>query len=200
MAERKTPKPGRALATITLIIVALYGALFAGDTRIPRLGLDLQGGTQVILQPVGLNGKAPAEQSLNQAVQIITNRVNGLGVAEAEVTTQGRGNIVVAVPGKGRDEVLAAVGRTAQLRFREVLAAIPATPAPQPTPSGSAPASPGATPTRPAAPSPTVSPSTVVSPPTVKVPPSAAAPSPSTTSNGRVLSRALLAPAAASPE
>ena len=125
MAPPATSKPGRSL--IALIVLLIGGAVWAfwpGTDSSVRLGLDLQGGTQVILvpQPV-VEGTEITEEQLAQTVEIIRARVDGLGVAEAEVTTQGSGNsaaIVVSVPGLGQDRVVELVQRTALLNFRPV--------------------------------------------------------------------------------
>jgi preprotein translocase subunit SecD len=125
VAPPATSKPGRSL--IALIVLLIGGAVWAfwpGTDSSVRLGLDLQGGTQVILvpQPV-VEGTEITEEQLAQTVEIIRARVDGLGVAEAEVTTQGSGNsaaIVVAVPGLGQDRVVELVQRTALLNFRPV--------------------------------------------------------------------------------
>jgi preprotein translocase subunit SecD len=125
VAPPATSKPGRSL--IALIVLLIGGAVWAfwpGTDSSVRLGLDLQGGTQVILvpQPV-VEGTEITEEQLAQTVEIIRARVDGLGVAEAEVTTQGSGNsaaIVVSVPGLGQDRVVELVQRTALLNFRPV--------------------------------------------------------------------------------
>ena len=97
-----------------------------GATSI-RLGLDLRGGTSVTLQPriaPGDEGKITSE-SIDQAVSIIRQRVNSLGVAESEVSAQGSGSnrqIVISVPGDTGRRVVELVGQTAELRFRQVLA------------------------------------------------------------------------------
>jgi preprotein translocase subunit SecD len=84
----------------------------------PELGLDLQGGVSVVLEPTS---DADDEQ-LDQTLDIIRDRVDALGVAEPEITRQG-GAIVVQLPGvKNRDRALELVGQTAELRFRPVLA------------------------------------------------------------------------------
>ena len=114
-----------------------------------RLGLDLRGGTSVVLQPrisAGQEGKVTNE-SIDQAVNIIRQRVNSLGVAESEVVAQGSGTnrqILISVPGESGERVVELVGQTAELRFRQVLTTGGAvdTPAPAPapatpTPSGS---------------------------------------------------------------
>ena len=125
MAPPATSKPGRSLiALIVLLLGGVVWAFWPGTDSSVRLGLDLQGGTQVILlpQPV-VEGTEITEEQLAQTVEIIRARVDGLGVAEAEVTTQGSGNsaaIVVSVPGLGQDRVVELVQRTALLNFRPV--------------------------------------------------------------------------------
>ncbi|MFM8304757.1 MAG: protein translocase subunit SecD [Actinomycetota bacterium] len=103
------------------VVVALVAfTLVQGNT--PLLGLDLQGGISVVLEPVG--DVKPG--SLDVAVDIIRSRVDGLGVAEPEISRQG-GNIVVDLPGvDNRDKARRLVGQTAELRFRPVLAQVPA--------------------------------------------------------------------------
>jgi preprotein translocase subunit SecD len=116
----------KILVPLLLILIAAFGGLAAtlavGNS--PELGLDLQGGVSVVLAPTG---EASGEQ-LDQALNIIRDRVDALGVAEPEITRQGDA-IIVQLPGaKNRDRALALVGQTAELRFRPVLneAAVPA--------------------------------------------------------------------------
>ncbi len=106
----------------TIVVVLLALGLTVGLNKEPVLGLDLQGGISVVLEPVGdFRG-----ESLDVAVDIIRNRVDGLGVAEPEISRQGD-NIVVDLPGvKDRDKARRVVGKTAELRFRPVLAELPA--------------------------------------------------------------------------
>jgi preprotein translocase subunit SecD len=107
------------VVTFTVVIGALVATIVSGNS--PVLGLDLQGGVSVRLVPVG----DPPSGSLDVAVDIIRSRVDGLGVAEAEVTKEGD-NIVVNLPGvKDRQKAQRIVGRTAELRFRPVLAQLP---------------------------------------------------------------------------
>lgn len=113
MAAPRTPRPWRALAFVAVVLIALYVGVFFSGSRIPQLGLDLRGGTSVTLTPKVTTGEV-TDQALSKAVEIIRSRVNGLGVSEAEVATEGN-NIVVSVPGKGRGDVLDLVRRTAQL-------------------------------------------------------------------------------------
>jgi len=112
---------GRYFAVLIGLFVLLYGIVFwPHQPRTPKLGLDLQGGAQVILKAQTINGKAPSKASLDQARQIITNRVNGLGVSSAEVVTQGNDRIVVSVPGASANDIRD-VGGTALLQFRPLL-------------------------------------------------------------------------------
>jgi len=125
VAPPATSKPGRPLiALVVLLIGSAVWAFWPGTDSSVRLGLDLQGGTQVIMvpQPV-VEGTEITEEQLAQSVEIIRARVDGLGVAEAEVTTQGSGDsaaIVVSVPGVGQERVVELVQRTALLNFRPV--------------------------------------------------------------------------------
>ncbi len=154
MASGNAPRPGRAIAFVALVLFGLYAGVFFSGSTTPQLGLDLRGGTQAILTAQAPGGKKVTSAALNKAVEIIRSRVNGVGVAEASVTTQGNDHIVVAVPGAGHDEVVNRVGKTAQLRFRQVLqvtagspTATPVTPSatPSATPSNVPSASPSAT-------------------------------------------------------
>jgi preprotein translocase subunit SecD len=112
----------RLIFSIAIVAVPLI-AVFATDTT-PQLGLDLQGGISVVLAPK--QGFSAQSDTLGQAVNIIRNRVDSLGVAEPEISRQGD-NIIIDLPGvKDRDKALRIVGQTAELRFRPVLQALPA--------------------------------------------------------------------------
>jgi preprotein translocase subunit SecD len=127
-------RPGRSLAILGLVLVAMTSLVFIQGATSVHLGLDLRGGTSVTLQPriaPGEAGKVTSE-SIDQAVSIIRQRVNSLGVAESEVTAQGSGTnrqIVISVPGDTGRRVVELVGQTAELRFRQVLASGAAAPA-----------------------------------------------------------------------
>jgi preprotein translocase subunit SecD len=124
--EVKKPRPARTLTLTVLTTLILYGVAFAIGATSINLGLDLRGGTSVTLQPRlqgGQSGEITSE-SIDQAVSIIRQRVNSLGVVEAEVTAEGTGNsrqIVISVPGETGRRVVDLVGQTAELRFRQVL-------------------------------------------------------------------------------
>ena len=103
---------------IAIIGVAVGGVVYTlASGNEPLLGLDLQGGASVVLEPT----RAPEPEELEVAVEIIRNRVDGLGVAEPEISTQG-GNILVQLPGVDEQQrALDLVGQTAELRFRPVI-------------------------------------------------------------------------------
>jgi preprotein translocase subunit SecD len=114
--------PLRALIASLVVVYGLVLATVLTD-HAPKLGLDLQGGISVNLQPVK-DGKVTdkvTDEQLDQAIEIIRKRVDALGVAEPEVARQGN-TITIQLPGaKDQDEVLKVVGKTAQLEFRPVL-------------------------------------------------------------------------------
>src|SRR3954467_2450434 len=152
---RKTARPGRTLVVFFLVILVGYGLVVLGGTWKPELGLDLQGGTRITLTAKG----NPSADSLKEASSIIDQRVNGSGVTEAEVTTQGNRFIIVEIPGDTSNSLIDTVKRQAQLRFRTVACTSSApgpcaTAAPTPAnPSASPTAEPGVGVTAPAAPS-----------------------------------------------
>jgi len=160
-------RPGRQLAVLAGLFVVLYLLVFftsgaSGsftDRLHPRLGLDLVGGMRMTLVA---QGKAPSAKEMEQARQIIEARVNGTGVAEAEVVTESDTNIVVSIPGSNTAD-LEDVGQPAQMFFRKVLnvtedysEALKAATA-TPSPSTSASANPSATPSTSASASPSAS-------------------------------------------
>ena len=120
---RRSPVWG-LIAFIVLAVGALTATLVSGES--PQLGLDLQGGASVVLQP---REQVP-QGVLDQAIEIIRNRVDALGVAEPEITRQGE-SIIVSLPGvENRERALQVVGQTAQLLFRPVIRQLPAEPSP----------------------------------------------------------------------
>ncbi|HKA95506.1 MAG TPA: protein translocase subunit SecD [Streptosporangiaceae bacterium] len=154
-------RPGRALAVLAGLIVVLLLAIVGGDLASPgswsqhfrvRLGLDLTSGTTVALQAVTPRGGTPTATEMQQAIQIMNNRVNGAGVTEAQVEQQGKDIINVSVPGQSAEKVVSLVSRTAELLFRQVLLQAPnkssaaASPTPSPSASPSSSAKAGATP------------------------------------------------------
>jgi preprotein translocase subunit SecD len=112
----------RRAVSLVLVLIVAFGSLAAtfavGNS--PALGLDLQGGASVVLQPP----PGTPSGTLDQAIEIIRNRVDALGVAEPEITRQGNA-VVVELPGvKDQQRAVDLVGDTAELRFRPVLGVV----------------------------------------------------------------------------
>ena len=125
----RTRGPRRTLAALLVAMIVLFGGIAAAATWAsaqwtPKLGLDLEGGTEMTLEPVLADPTQQVNQGqLEKARDIISQRVDSYGVAEAEVTTQGGRNIVVSIPGTPDAATLDAIRKPSQLRFRAVLAA-----------------------------------------------------------------------------
>jgi preprotein translocase subunit SecD len=116
---RKTARPGRTLVVFFVGLAIAFGLVALAGTWKPELGLDLKGGTRITL----IANDSPSSANLEEAANIIDQRVNGTGVTEAEVTTQGSKFIVVEIPGPTNDSLVDTVKRQAQLRFRLVACA-----------------------------------------------------------------------------
>lgn len=130
MSVSNTVKSARkSLAWLLAIIIGLTALIAVGSLSdenasfTPKLALDLQGGTQVILSPLLLDGAAVTTEQLDQAVSIIRQRVDASGVSEAQVVTQGDRNIIVSIPGVPDENTLALIKASAKLEFRAVLEA-----------------------------------------------------------------------------
>jgi len=116
MASARRKRPW-SLIIIVLVALASLTYTVVTDNR-PFLGLDLQGGVSVVLQPVKKN---VSSDTLDEAITIINQRINSFGVSEAQVSRQGN-NILVEIPGvKDKDRALSLVGQTAELQFRPVI-------------------------------------------------------------------------------
>ena len=118
-----------ALAALAVLILLLGGGIGAGVWKggwepAPKLALDLEGGTQIILQAQSRDGSAIDAEAMEQARQIMSQRVNAMGVAETELTVQGGTNIVIDVPGQIDQETSQAIRQTAAMSFRPVLGVV----------------------------------------------------------------------------
>ena len=129
MAARNTPtaKAWRSLAWLGAIIALMMGLQTAGALWwdwgwSPKLALDLEGGTQIILTPTLEDGQTVTEEQLQQSVETIRNRIDAAGVSESEISTQGGNKIVVAIPGDPDQATLDRIKQSAKLEFRAVLA------------------------------------------------------------------------------
>ncbi len=177
-------RPPVLRAILALLVLGITG--FFAFTQEPRLGLDLRGGTQIVLETQDSpTAKADAEAT-DRTLEVLRRRVDALGVAEPTLARSGSNRIIVELPGvQNAAEAAEAIGQTAQLTFHPVLG--PGDPSqvvgiqPDATPSFAPSASPsvGAT----VAPSPAPSGS------------AAPAPAPTSTANGRAVPPALQAQA-----
>ncbi|WP_422747784.1 protein translocase subunit SecD [Mycobacterium sp. WMMD1722] len=150
MASSSAPvHPARYLTFFLVLLVGTYLLVFlTGDKQAdPKLGIDLQGGTRVTLTARTPDGSAPTREALDQAQQIISARVDGLGVSGSEVVIDGQ-NLVITVPGNDSSEARN-LGQTARLYIRPVIQAFQASAINQQAPpAGQAPpgGAPGQTP------------------------------------------------------
>lgn len=124
-------KAWRSLTWLGVIIVGLFainaaGVIWGNGSWTPKLALDLEGGTQIILAPKVETGQSVSQEQLDQAVSIIRQRVDASGVAEAEINTEGS-NVVVRIPGELDDQTRARIESSAKLELRAVLLADVAT-------------------------------------------------------------------------
>ncbi|WP_024816849.1 protein translocase subunit SecD [Arthrobacter sp. 31Y] len=119
-------------AIFVVLTAVLAGGVVTGNASwAPKLALDLEGGTQMILAPRVEGSSEINEEQLNQAVAIIRQRVDGSGVAEAEISTQSGRNVVVSLPGTPSKETRDLIQASADMNFRPVItygdpAAVPA--------------------------------------------------------------------------
>ncbi len=112
----------RNLLISVLVVVAIsvgsFAAVFAAKWS-PRLGLDLAGGVAVVYTAEGAH---VSQADLNETVNILNLRVDGLGVSGAQVQTTGKNQISVSIPGvTNAQQVLNQIGQTARMYFRPVL-------------------------------------------------------------------------------
>ena len=126
--SQSSRKALRSLAWLLVLVAGLVGinaagVLWGGGSWAPKLALDLEGGTQIVLSPQLESGQTVTTEQMAQAVSIIRQRIDAAGVSEAEINTQGNNNIVVSIPGTPDDATLARIEASAKLEFRAVLEA-----------------------------------------------------------------------------
>jgi preprotein translocase subunit SecD len=150
--DTRRSRPVRTIVLLTILTILLpFGALLAGwqldgkssgnpdgASLAPGLALDLQGGTQVILQAVTSDGSEITPEAMQEAIGVIRQRVDANGVTEAEIANQGSDQIVVEIPGVVDKETVALISQAAQMKFRPVLTVGNPTPTVQPSASPSA--------------------------------------------------------------
>ncbi|MGN6443837.1 protein translocase subunit SecD [Amnibacterium sp.] len=114
------------LAGIALNFVGVWtapGSTFAvkAQSLLPKLGLDLEGGTQIILHATQNSGADATNAQLQQSVSIIRQRAAAGGSPDAQISTASGGNIVVSLPGTPSQATINSVRQAARMDFRAVL-------------------------------------------------------------------------------
>ncbi len=120
-AKRKLGWIGGIAAFFTGLIIWGVATGQPGASYAPELALDLQGGTSIILTPTLADGETVDQEQLNQALEIIRQRIDGTGVGEAQVSIQGEQNILVSIPGTPDATTLQLIKASALLEFRPVI-------------------------------------------------------------------------------
>jgi SecD/SecF fusion protein len=109
---------GRALVSLVVLAASVYLLL----TTAPRLGLDLRGGTQIVLETHDSPTATADREATDRTLEVLRRRVDALGVAEPMLARSGDNRIIVELPGvQDPEEAVEVIGRTAQLSFHPVL-------------------------------------------------------------------------------
>ncbi len=119
-------RPGRILLILLILTAALFGTIGVGAmvsdaSWTPKLALDLEGGTQLVLKPSTTDGSKVTPEAMDQAIDVIRQRIDSSGVSEAQISKQGSNQIVVAMPGNPSQDTIDLVSKSAQMRIRPVL-------------------------------------------------------------------------------
>src|SRR5215203_1062057 len=126
MGSRRNNLIVLALVVVLLGVAAYFIFINEPVTKSTQLGLDLQGGVSAQLQGSQTGGGKVTREEIQQAADLIRQRIDRLGVADPDVRVQSEDQIVVQIPGvKNPEEVIRIIGSTAQLGFYQVLAADP---------------------------------------------------------------------------
>ena len=126
MSSRRNNLIVLSLVVVLLGVAAFFIFINEPVTKSTQLGLDLQGGVSAQLEGSQTNGGKVSREEIQQAADLIRQRIDRLGVAEPDVRVQSQDQVVVQIPGvKNPDEVIRIIGSTAQLGFYQVLAADP---------------------------------------------------------------------------
>ncbi len=109
--------PNVIILIIFVIVVGIF--LYFAIVNPINLGLDLKGGTQIILKPVEKGTEEVTDEAIDKAQLIILNRIDKLGISEPLVTRDYNRNIIIQLPGVDDPErAIEIIGKTAQLEFK----------------------------------------------------------------------------------
>lgn len=126
---------------VVVSVAVLFGAVFVIAVKPARLGLDLRGGTQIVLEARDTDRRKVDGDTVSRTLEVLRRRVDQLGVAEPSLQRSGSRRIIVELPGVADpDEAVAVIGQTAQLTFHAVRGVENGLPPPssEPSPSGGA--------------------------------------------------------------
>ncbi len=119
-----------------LATLVVAGSVALVLTRPPRLGLDLKGGSQIVLATSSTDRQSATDDAVTRTLEVLRRRVDQLGVSESSLQRSGDRRIIVELPGvEDPREAVEVIGRTAQLEFHPVIAAALAQPTPAASPS-----------------------------------------------------------------
>ena len=105
---------------IALVILIAFAVYIVPLSNSIKQGLDLQGGTHIVLEAVDTPDAKVNDDAVNRVVKIIERRVNELGLTEPIIQRQGARRIIVELPGiKDPEKAIAMIGKTALLEFRD---------------------------------------------------------------------------------
>lgn len=108
------------LLAVIIVIVGVFAAFIAPLAGSIRQGLDLQGGTHVVLEGVDTEQAQVNDDAMNRVVKIMEKRVNELGLTEPIIQREGERRIIIELPGvKDPDKAIAVLGKTAMLEFKD---------------------------------------------------------------------------------
>jgi SecD/SecF fusion protein len=111
-----------ALVRLVLALLILGGSVAIAATSQPRLGLDLRGGTQIVLETRDSPTVEADAEATDRTLEVLRGRVDALGVAEPTLARAGDNRIIVELPGlQDPREAARVIGRTAQLSFHSVV-------------------------------------------------------------------------------
>ena len=109
----------KLVITVAVIIAAFFVCVRPLASSI-RQGLDLQGGTHVVLEAVDTEQAQVNDDAMNRVVAIMEKRVNALGLTEPIIQREGERRVIIELPGvKDPDAAIKTIGKTAMLEFRD---------------------------------------------------------------------------------
>lgn len=102
-----------------IVIVGLFYFLIGPLAGSIKQGLDLQGGTHIVLQAEDTTENKVNDETMQQAIQVLSKRINQMGLTEPVIQREGKNRIIIELPGvKDPDAAIKTIGKTAMLEFK----------------------------------------------------------------------------------